>query len=98
VLTRGAGLLGTQPRFPLRSGRATQRICPSANGIGALLSGAHRQPGFHLDPAGRLGGRGDLLAGLPWTGFGRDVLGLFDVAQPGFELTEFGQSFGAPGL
>jgi len=80
---RGAGLLGAQPRLPLRGGRATQRICPSANGIGALLSSAHRQPGFHLYPASCLGRRGDLL---PIDGFGRDLLVLFNIAQPGLEF------------
>ena len=95
VLTRGAGLLGAHPRLPLRGGSATQRIRPPANGIGALLGGAHRQPGFHLDAAGGLGRRGDLL---PVDGLGRDLLGLFNVAQPGLEFAELGEGFGAPGL
>ena len=32
------------------------------------------------------------------TGLGRDVLGLFDVAQPGLEFTELAEGFRAPGL
>ena len=95
VLARGAGLLGAQPRLPFRGGRAAQRIRPSANGIGALFGGPHRQPGLHFDAARGLGRRGDLL---PFDGLGRDVLGLFNVAQPGLQFAELADGFRAPGL
>ena len=48
--------LRAQPGLALGGRGAAQRIRPSANGIRALLGGAHREPGLHLGGAGRLGG------------------------------------------
>jgi len=81
---------GAQPRLTFRGRRATQRIRPSANGIGTLFGGPHRQPGFHFDAARGLGRRGDLL---PVDRLGRDVLGLFNVAQPGLEFNRARRGF-----